>query len=922
MMRNICRVVGVLLLTSASLTAQTPFESGNKAYAARDFKQAISYYERAVMDEPANVDLQVKLANCYRYLNDMDKSESYYGMVTQNPSSAPINHYWYAMVLKSNKKYDKAIQALTVYGQYGADLAQKAQASCTFAKNNLNTQSAFFVAKETAISSPTYDDYAPVFHRGNVLLTSSRKINFASLPGGFSDPARQNFIYKAAIGTTGSLGDLKIIKGEQMFLPASNLAPFDITTDEKRGASTFNMFVDGQRHVRGATLTGLEMEIHAMERLEDFVPGKKLPFLDDNTSASFPSFANNGNTLYFAADGIAGSQGGYDIYVTYYQNGTWTTPQNLGPNVNTAGDEICPHIANNGDLYFASDFHKGFGGYDVFRSKKVGSTWQDVRNLGSQVNTSADDMYFIFDASKRVGYFASNRNGNYDIYSAALRGDESLLIPVNDAEVAVVVPTPNVVTPTPNPNPVVVTPTPNPNNNVVNPNTTYPTTNPNTTYPTTNPNNNTVGNTSTNYGTNPNNTVVTTTPPNNTVIVTNPNTTLPVGNSPTVGSNPPGTVPCAMNFYIGGIVDGDNKRPLADAMIYIRNRKTGEERKIKEPTNLYGEYSVILDPLTDYTVAISKAGFKNLVFDVNTGTGGKKTLLNTRPMYAAGTVVRDKWGNIVEGGTVSTDETVAPIETPTTSQLMNTPTSSKYFSQQSDGRPIPSQGYMIQALATKELSAAQRFELSKYGNLISEKKGDLTVYRVGVFVDEAHLDANLVEVRKTYKDAFKVPVDLNTNSLGGKIAASSQVVYPPMAALPEGVTGRGGEPMNNNYNNQNTAPTSQTPIIKENDYDSWANNPTEVTSTPNRLESGVEFKVQLGAYSKPEVISFASINHLGLIEQRKQGNGLTYFYITGFKTIEKARAARVEAQAKVGGAPFLVAFKDGVKVNISDVVAE
>lgn len=914
-MRNICLAI-CLLLIAGSISAQTAFENGNIAYLARDFKQAVSYYERAVMTNSGNLDLQVKLANCYRYLNEMEKAEKYYAIATQNPKVAPINYYWYAMVLKANKKYDKAVEVLSIYAQYGGALAQKAKASAIFAKNNLNTQSAFFVSKETKVSSAKYDDYAPVLHRGNLLFTSSRKIMLESLPGGFSDPSTQNFIYKAQIGAGGQLSSLKIVKGDGMFLPTNNLAPFDITVDEKRGVSTFNMFVDGQRHVRGATLTGLEMEVHKMEKLEDFVPGEKLPFLNKNTSASFPSLANNGNTLYFAADGLPGSQGGYDIYVTYYQNGSWTTPQNLGPNVNTVGDEVSPHIAGNGDLYFASDFHKGFGGYDLFRAKKLSGTWRDVRNLGPQINSSYDDMYFVFDATKRIGYFSSDRNGKYDIYSAVLKGDESLLIPVNDAEMDAVVTT-------------------TPNNNTTNNNTTG---NNNTN--TNNTTNTTADNKADRMGGNPtaNTTttpaVVVTNPPANTttVITTTPNTSTPstptvVGTKPTVGGNPAGTVPCAMNFYIGGVIDANTKRPLADAMVYIKNRKTGEEKKVKEPTNLYGEYSVILDPLTDYTIAISKAGFKNLVFDVNTGTGGKKTLLQTRPMLAAGTVVRDKWGNIIDGATTDDGTVISGTPTaPSTSELINPPTTSKYYSYQSDGRPLPSTGYMIQALATKQLSQEQRFELSKYGNLISEQKGDLTVYRVGVFVDENHLENNLVEVRKTYKDAFKVPVDLNTNTVAGKIAASSQIIYPPVStATPAaGMTGRGGEPMPSvdGYNPNTTAPSVETPIIKENDYNDWTSNPSEVTPNPTRLETGVEFKVQLGAYKKPENISFVEINHLGLIEQRKQANGLTYFYITGFKTLDKAKAAKEEARARVGGAPFVVAFRDGQKVSISDVVAD
>jgi len=907
-MRLICLSLCLLLVTGSF--AQNAFENGNTAYLARDFKQAISYYERAIMDNPANLDLQAKLANCYRFINEMDKAEKYYAKVTKNSATNPINHYWYAMVLKANKKYDEAIAALNTYAKYNQSLAQKAIAACTFAKNNINAQSAFFVAKE-GISSVKYDDYSPVLHQGDLLISSSRKIKHASIPGGFSDPATQNFTFRSKRKEDGQLVGLTIVKGEGMFLPANNMAPFDVTEDETKGVSTFNMFADGVRHIRDATFVALSMEVHQMQSIEDFPPGEKFPFQkqDDKVSASFPCITNNGNTVYFAADGLEGSHGGYDIYVTHRQNNSWTKPQNLGPNVNTPGDEISPFVTANKDLFFASDFHKGFGGYDIYRSKNVANVWRDVRNLGPQVNSPKDDMYFVYDVAKRIGYFASNRNGNYDIYSAILKGDENLLMPVNDAEANVVVNNPTNNNNTNN--------NTNNNNNSTNNNSANNNNNSTANNNANNNNNSNVGNTTysdnnkvnndSNYNKYNNNNTNNSTANNNT---TNNNTTTPkVGDKPTVGHNEPGTVPCAMNFYIGSVVDAQTKRPLKDAIVYIKNQKTGEERKVKDPTNIYGEYSVILDPLADYTVAISKAGFKNLVFDVNTGTGGKKTLLGNRAMVAAGTVVRDKWGNIVDSGDPSINTT------PSEEELSNPPRSTKYYSYQPNNKErLPAVGYAIQAIVTSKLSQKQRFYLNQFGNILTEKKGKAIAYQVGVFVDEQHMQETLQEIQKTYKDAFKVPVRLNTNKVGGKIAASAQVIYPPQPQLPEGVTARGGD---------TPVATDDSPTIKENNYDNWATNdntPPPANEEPTTT-TGVEFKVQLGAFKDPEGIAFSNLNHIGLVEKQKRSNGLTYFYISSFKTLEAARNARSQAKTSGIESPFIVAFKNGRRVKISDVVS-
>ncbi len=908
-MRSISMIVSILLTTATLSLAQTAFEKGNVAYLAKDIKQAVLNFERANMENPSNLELQTKLANCYRLLNKMDKAEKYYSIIIKNPATKDINYYWYwyAMVLKANKKYDEASKVLALFNNL--DLSQKAQESCTFAKNNQNAQSAFFVAKETGVSSSMYDDYAPVLHRNGLLITSSRKVQHQKIAGGFSNPNTDNYIYRVKIDASGKLSNPTMVEDKNMFMPPSNVAPFDITVDEKKCISSINKFSDGVRHLRDVNLLGMDMEYGKMERLEDFPPGEYFSFATEGVSISFPSYASNGNTLYFAADGLPGGEGGFDIYVTYWKNGAWTTPQNLGPNVNTKGDEVSPHIANNGHLYFASDFHKGFGGYDVFRAKNWNGVWKDVRNLGPQVNSSFDDMYFVFDAVKRVGYFASNRNKNFSIYSAALKGDESLLLEVNQAEQEVTVndPTkPNTSTIKKDKMNGVVTTQPittNPTTSVVTTNPTTVTTTPVVTYPTA---------TTTTVPTTTTTTVPTTTYP----VTTAPTT---VGANPTAGHNPPGTVPCAMNFYIGAIIDGTTKRALSDAAVYIKNQRTGEERKVKNPTNIYGEYSVILDPLTDYTIAVSKAGFKNLIFDVNTGTGGKKTLLSTRSMYGSATVQRDKWGNIDAMPRSAVATTTVP--TPSRTELVNPPKASKYFSYENDGRRLPSHGYMIQAIVSSKLTTAQRFELSQYGNLISENRGDKTAYRVGVFVDENHLNNTLAAIRQTYKDAFKVPVSLNMAQVGGKIAASTQVVYPPEAAVNTTASPTSSEMA---YTPAPKPAVEETPIIKENNYNSWANetkeNPVVVAPQVPIIEKiGVEFKVQLGAFQKAESISFNNLNHLGFIEKEKRSNGLTYFYLSSFKTLDEARQARTKAKEAGVASPFIIAFKNGKKVKISAV---
>lgn len=899
----------LFLISIANINAQSLSASGDAAYGASNFKDAISYYQRAELEESNNLDLALKLANCYYFTNDLQKAAKIYERLNNNPSPKADVYFYYAKTLMGIGDYDKAISVIEKFTPFNPSLTKQIKESCEFAKKYATTPAAFLVNKE-AISLNSSDDYAPLLHKNELIFTSSRKIELA--PNQYSDGMSSNYLYRSTIGSEGQLSQAALIKNPLNGTSTqSNISPMALITNESRGITSYNYFNNGIRHIRNAGLNKLSMElIMNMTNIEDFPPGATFPHVGDNT-ASFPFFANNGNTIYFAADGLPNGYGGFDLWVIHFQNGIWTAPQNLGPNVNTPGDEICPHIANNGYLFFASDYHKGLGGFDIFRATKVANTWKDVRNLGNQVNSSYDDFYFVFDASSRRGYFSSNRTGtNYDIYSALMKGDENLMPLVNASEHNIVVVDPVTNTTTTNNGSTAIktetggykvdnkttTTTNNTTNNNTN-NTANNTTEPPLDgYGTTNPNVNTTTGTTTTKPTTNNNTTTTkpTTPNNN------------IASSSTIEN----VIPCAMNFYIGGILDAETKRPLDGAVIYIKNQKTGVENQIKAPTNVYGEYSIILDPLTDYSIAVSKSGYKNLVFDINTGTGGKKTLLGTRPMYASPMLERDVYGNVIQGN--------GPIVTtnPSQEELLNPVRSSgKTFSYEANGMPMPKEGYLIQALVATKLTEEERLELGKYGNIITEARGNKTAYRVGIFVDPNQLENALTAIKATYRDAFKVPVELNNNDLAGRLALSSQVVYPIPTPKPQTVL------------EDKKVVIAETPITNETNYDSWATN-KDIANNPDFTPRGgttasepvVAFKIQLGAFKEADNISFSHISHLGKIEKTKKQNGLTYFYLSNFRTIEDARLARSKAQEGGVASPFIVAFKNGVQVNISDVV--
>lgn len=156
-----------------------------------------------------------------------------------------------------------------------------------------------------------------------------------------------------------------------------------------------------------------------------------------DTWESQPSISSDGKTMYFVSD-RAGGFGGYDIYKSdKNDDNKWSPAKNLGPVMNSKGNEKSPFIhTDSRTLYFSSDGRQGMGGYDIYYSKmKDDSTWNEPKNLGYPINTRSDDVGFFVSTDGHLGYFASNQlkgPGGWDIFSFELykeaRPDKVLLV--------------------------------------------------------------------------------------------------------------------------------------------------------------------------------------------------------------------------------------------------------------------------------------------------------------------------------------------------------------------------------------------------------------------------------------------------------------------------------------------------------------
>jgi outer membrane protein OmpA-like peptidoglycan-associated protein len=268
------------------------------------------------------------------------------------------------------------------------------------------------------------DEYLPIISPDNNLILFTRRLPFTSknqTPGMSSDKLIEVFSVSKRISEN------KFEVGGPMPTP-----PFN--KNENEGGATISIDNKHLFYTICKDEGGAQMNCDVY--YSDLVDGKwtevqKVEGVNDKVDwDSQPSIAADGKSLYFGSD-RKGGYGGIDIYKSVRdETGKWSPPENLGPTINTSGNDKTPFIHSDSEtLYFSSDGQPGFGGYDIFYSKKDDDgKWREPKNIGYPINTEADDLGFFAGLDGKYGYFASNKRekvkgrskGGWDIYSFEL----------------------------------------------------------------------------------------------------------------------------------------------------------------------------------------------------------------------------------------------------------------------------------------------------------------------------------------------------------------------------------------------------------------------------------------------------------------------------------------------------------------------
>ena len=393
--------------------AYSAFNAGEYYDAIDQFKSAYSKSRRS--DKNTRAELVYMIAECYRLTNDPKNAETWYRLEVRSSNSKPDAQFWLAESIKKNGKYSQAIDEYKKYKQIAPSDARADQEirACELALEWLRNPEAYKVEEMKDLNSRV-SDFSPAYSRddfGMVYFTSSRDGSSGKKTHGATG---QNFT---------DIFESKVDKKSKWSTPV----PVDVINSEfEEGTPSFSSDYRelyftrceaGKREKKGCKI------MYSKRTGDKWSEPVNLKILPDSLVAAHPSISPDGTTLYFVSD-LAGGFGGKDIWkVTRTGSaGGWSQPVNLGPDINTAGDELFPYIREDGTLYFSSDGQIGMGGLDIFKANLQPDGSWIVKNMKPPINSFADDFGIAFEDSNEKGIFSSTRKGrgNDELYSFEL----------------------------------------------------------------------------------------------------------------------------------------------------------------------------------------------------------------------------------------------------------------------------------------------------------------------------------------------------------------------------------------------------------------------------------------------------------------------------------------------------------------------
>lgn len=408
-----------LLLCVAPAFSQQKLKKADKLFAVFAYAEAAPAYEEYLAAEKKpQPEVMSHAADAYYYTGKMQQAAHWYAKLyaAQDTATATDSFNRYIQSLRATEQYSKADELLWSYLQANGNTVLMARLKAQKAQLDSLNALPFKHMVTNLPGNTAAADFGTAYFKDKVVFASAKDSvrDGAKVYAWNAQPYLSLFV--AQPNADGSLGNEKKFLNnaqtgyhnaavafspdyETVYVSVNNVNSLDKLQDDKKGTNNIQLVYGG---VQG-------------ERL---VKKQVAPFNSKEYSVGQPAVSNDGKWLFFISD-MPGGYGGTDIYAAPITEGTLGTPVNLGPVVNTTGNEMFPFIKD-ATLYFASNGHYGLGGLDVFKSTYSSDfTFSEPQNLGRPFNSNRDDFAYITNNGGTTGYLSSNRaggRGDDDIY--------------------------------------------------------------------------------------------------------------------------------------------------------------------------------------------------------------------------------------------------------------------------------------------------------------------------------------------------------------------------------------------------------------------------------------------------------------------------------------------------------------------------
>lgn len=420
-MKKAVYIIVCLLLTAVAAGCRTPklseadaqFQRGEYYDASVTYKKVYNKL-RKKEERPQRGEVAFKMGRCYRLLNMSARASAAFQNALRYEYPDSTTHFMLAQALHADGKYAAALRSYDKYLEFCPDdsLAINCAEGCRTAQE-IRARGSRYVVKQAKLFNSRRADFCPMY-----LGADCDQIYYTST-------------------TEKATGDKKSeitgMKNADVFFSKKNEkgewerpepVEGELNTEFDEGIIAFSpdaqtMYLTKARRELNAP-TSVEIYTSTRSDAKWSAPVKFEITADTLSTFGHPAVSPDGEYLYFVSD-MPGGYGGKDIWRISLKERQGSLV-NLGPDINTEGNDDFPYVRSDGSLYFSSDGHPGMGGLDIFRATAVGDPadlrWK-VENMGFPINSAGDDFGITFGKGED-GFFSSNRGDarGYDhIYS-------------------------------------------------------------------------------------------------------------------------------------------------------------------------------------------------------------------------------------------------------------------------------------------------------------------------------------------------------------------------------------------------------------------------------------------------------------------------------------------------------------------------